>query len=372
MKTKNFGHSIKKTVKRFAKAVDKHSPTLLIVAGTAGVIVGAYLAFKAGTNAEEALEESAKELEAIHEKKDLVTSTNGACIPEYSEEDYKKDLIRAYFNRGLDYVKLYGPAVVTLTASLAMMITSHKIQKTRNAKCCAAIAAMSKAYDNYRKRVIDELGEEADRKFRLGIKAVDITEPLLNKHGEPKLDKDGNPKYVTRTHEVIEDFDDADPRTVLWDEHTAPEAFCFDSDDVVRHDSNLTHICLVQRSLNSMLLLRLKANRFKKPAVVTLNEARKLLGVRELDIGDFLGWVLDVDSPDFKSFYHVDANGEDYVTKINFGLSDETNPNYERVMAFVDGDEDAVVLNMNYDGVIFDVGRLKTKGGRELMRRIKE
>ena len=270
--------------------------------------------------------------------------------------DYAKDLTHAYLNIGLAYIRVFGPAALTTAFSLVLILKSHKMLKKENALTYASLMATTKAYDAYRRHVIDIEGPEADERYRFGIKAVEQERELLDKNGNPKLDKDGNPKKVKETINIL-DEEIEDIRSVLWAEETAPGAFDNVSfDDHERHMANLHWVLMVQEAANNIMKVRAKDPRNNGIGYIYLNEVLAKLGVRSWDIGQLVGWRydprLDINSDKFEpGFKAPDGWGDNYV---DFGLNNPKVEGYEMRQRFLKGYEEAVLLYLNYDGYIYD------------------
>ena len=137
--------------------VKKYSPELLTVAAGVGICASIVLACKATTKAGEILEEHKKAIEDIHEVKD-----SEEFADEYDEKDYKKDLTIVYSNTGLKLVRLYGPTILMAAGAIFCMCAAVNILRKRNAALSVACATIADAFSNYRQRVRDRYGEEAE------------------------------------------------------------------------------------------------------------------------------------------------------------------------------------------------------------------
>ena len=144
----------------------KHSPEILVVAGT---VVSAVLACKATTKVAEILDETKGTLDTIHEGMET-GAINGQ---EYTNEDGKKDTVVVYAQTGMKLAKLYGPAIILGTLSITSILASNNI---RNVALGAAYAAIDKSFKEYRGRVIERFGEQVDTELKYGIKAKKFEE----------------------------------------------------------------------------------------------------------------------------------------------------------------------------------------------------
>lgn len=150
----------------------KHSPEILVVAGIAGTVVSAVLACKATTKVAEILDETKGTLDTIHEGMET-GAINGQ---EYTTEDGKKDTVVVYAQTGVKLAKLYGPAIILGTLSIASILASNNILRKRNVALGAAYAAIDKSFKEYRSRVIERFGDQVDTELKYGIKAKKFEE----------------------------------------------------------------------------------------------------------------------------------------------------------------------------------------------------
>ena len=150
----------------------KHSPEILVAAGSAGTVVSAVLACKATTKVSEILDETKGTLDTIHEGMEAGT-INGQ---EYTTEDGKKDTVVVYAQTGVKLAKLYAPAIILVTLSITSILASNNILRKRNVALVAAYAAIDKSFKEYRGRVIERFGEQVDTELKYGIKAKKFEE----------------------------------------------------------------------------------------------------------------------------------------------------------------------------------------------------
>lgn len=361
----------KKVISRVNNTMSKHSPTILLTAGAVGVVTGVVLAIKAGKEADVKTQGVRDEFVKVHEAKAKVSDepktimdgeTGEESICAYTKIDYAKDLSKAYTRLIFAYARVYGPAMLTTLFSLFLIFTSHQILTKRYALTYAGLATMTKAYDSYRKNVIEAEGLEADERYRFGIKTVTEEKPLLDKDGNPKLDKNGNPKSVKEVYDILPEKI-VDPRSVLWDEVTAAGFFDNNSsDELIRWRNNVNKVIAAQTAANNILQNRANDPRFNGIGFIYLNEVLNMLGMKPIDIGQIVGWRydprLDISSKKFDPYYVKPVDwGDNFV---DFGLENEKLPGYELRRKFLSGHEDAVLLYMNYDGEICDKIGFKT------------
>lgn len=282
----------------------KNSPEILLGLGVAGVVVGTVLACKATLKAEEILLKAKDNLDKI----DQVKGMSGV---DYSEEDAKKDIAIVYVQTGVKLVKEYAPAIVITAVSIGLILQSHNLLTKRNAALVAAYKLLDAGFKEYRKRVIQEYGEEADQKFRFGQHEVEITE--VNSKGKEK-------KIIKK---------------VLGTNDISPYAFVFSEETSTQYkrnyDMNLFMLKSAQHYANDILRIR---------GHVFLNEVLDSLGIARTPAGAVVGWVSG----------HNDHN-ENNDQVVVFGIEAPVN---EEMQNQSDSMFQPFYLNFNVDGIIYD------------------
>jgi hypothetical protein len=179
----------------------------------------------------------------------------------------------------------------------------------RNVAMAAAVKAGESAFAEYRKRVVDEFGEEKDKDLRFGIVEKEL--PVYDNDGVQTGTKKVMDVQVDSRNEYIRCFDESNE---MWSK--------------VPGQNQMT-LSNQQNWLNERLNAR---------GYVFLNDVYKCLGFPATPAGQVTGW-LRRDHEDSKDGY------------IDFGLM-EIEEQGKR--DFVNGFERSCWLDFNVDGVIFD------------------
>lgn len=242
----------------------KHAPEIMLVVGDIAVGFGVYHACKATRKLDETLaiaESRKEELEGIKE--------------ELTEQEYKREATKVWFQNAGDLVKLYTPAGLLLIGGLASLNGSAIVLKKRNVALTAAYAVLKESFDTYRSRV------------RLA--------------GDEGMKIDGEYVHGAATEDNVERKKRCDDHlpvtyTLLYDASTAKN---FSHSDGV----NLTILKAKQRYLSQKL-------RCSESGVLTLNDICK-----ELDL--YIDSYQDGDS--WGVVYNPAVNGD----QINLGFEDD-------------------------------------------------
>lgn len=288
--------------------LSKASPEILLGVGIASMVCGTVFACKATLKVDEILDETQEEVDKIHEVKEAADAENSEI--EYTDKDCASDLTKVYSRTGVRLAKLYGPAALMILVGSVSILASYKILDGRYVGAVAAYTAVNNAFTEYRDRVKDEMGEDADRHFRFGTETKkDIEVTKVDENGEEKTEKVKKAEVISGLgySEYAKFFDSASEH---WQK--SPEY-------------NVLFLKTQQQYANDLLKTR---------GHLFLNEVYDMLGLPRTSAGAVVGWVL--------------GNGDDYV---DFGMYDFTR---EVVRDFINGYENVILLDFNVDGVIYD------------------
>lgn len=304
--------NVTRSLNRGLMKFKKHSPEVLVISGTVGLVVSGVMACKATTKVDSILEKSKKRIEDVHTVAAKVEAGEIEAT-EYTPEDQKKDLTIIYAQTGLEFVKLYGPSVALAALSVTGILSGHNILRKRNMALAAAYMAEHTAFKDYSAKVVERFGKELDNELKYGIKAKEVEETVVN--------EDGSEQTVKKIVEVGNPID------------YSPYAKCFDeSCNGWERDaeSNMFFLIQTQNYMNDLLQRR---------GHVFLNEVYDRLGFPRTQAGQIVGWVYDEKNP----------VGDNFIDFGIFKLYDE------RKRAFVNGYEQSIWLDFNVDGPIHEL-----------------
>lgn len=150
--------------------IKKESPTILLVTGIAGGLAATYFACKATYELNAVLEEELAKKKLLEEKLEK---------KEITEEEHKEYLEAAHTKTKITIAKKYAPAVGIWVLSTAALVGGHKISAARLAAVGAALESVTASFNEYRKRNIEEKGEEYDRQLMFGekVKETKVEQP---------------------------------------------------------------------------------------------------------------------------------------------------------------------------------------------------
>jgi len=292
------------TVKTFHSAVGltkRFSPQILMGIGIAGVVTAGVLACRATLKLEDvvaAAEVDAEEVKEAHKRDEFD-----------SETAYTKALSRVYINRGLQVAKLYAIPLSVGTVGIGCLLGSYGVLNQRNVASIAAYQTLASGFQQYRERVVNDLGEDKDKEYRFGIVEREV----------PEFDAEGNQTGTKTVSDVV--INDKDYARIFDEGNT----------DLWSRVPGMNQLTLTnqQNWLNDRLNAR---------GYVFLNDVYKALGFPETPEGQVVGWL----SESHRNFDAKTMDGE-----IDFGLAlieAEGRANFE------DPFEGSVLLDFNVDG----------------------
>jgi hypothetical protein len=272
----------------------KNSPEILLVVGIVAGLTGAYFAAKV-------TEEARQEVEATKEEAEEVMTK--AQSDEYTETDQQKELGMVVIKGSLQVAKLYAPAIGFGVLSITALLMSHNIMTRRMASLSTAYSMAVEALSLYRKRVIEEYGEDAD---------LIINRSMTEKKD---LDEDGN-----------------ETTTVEWEARPGIYGAYFDEGSREfreTYEMNLFFLQSQEKVANQML---------KWQGHVFLNEVFDMLGLPRTSIGAIVGWKYQHDPK---------KNNDGYISFDTQGIYNEANSRELRAS------NPRFLLDFNVDGEIY-------------------
>jgi hypothetical protein len=289
----------------------KHSPKILFVAGTVGVIGATVLACRATLKISDALDAHEKaKYELDRDKTTVDIDTNTMLLTEKEGQQLER---RLQIKTALAITNPYLPAIGLGIVSIAALTGSHVILSKRNSTVMAAYAGLDRAYRQYRKNVIEKYGEEDDRKLAANVRTVHVEEKLA----------DGKTKITPKDEISKTDGHNGSPYATLFDE--------------------TSRRFTKEPGMNAMLLSTQQSyanDKLRANGHIFLNEVLDSLGLARAPQGQIVGWLYRPNDADY--------TGDGYV---DFGVFEG---DQERAEAFIDGVEKSVWLDFNVDGPIWD------------------
>lgn len=306
----NMKTSISKTYGKTELMIKKNSPEILLGFGILGFVGTIITACSATLRADEVLEYHKTKMKDIHDAKEIADENPDGEL-EYNIELYRQDIGLQYLKTTGNMIKLYAPTIALGALSLTCILVSRNIMQKRYLGVVAAYNGISAAFEEYRKRVRDEFGENTDKHFRYGTVYDSITETEVDENGKKiktKVETENtSTELVNPKDDTCRFFDSSNPN---WDKNP---------------QFSMMFLRGQQNILNDI---------FHTRGHLFLNEVYDALGFDHTPQGAVLGWI--------------EGEGDDYV---DFGLYDQNKDNVRR---FVNGVDNVILLEFNHAGVIWD------------------
>lgn len=301
--SKYIPNAISSTAARGLLHVKKASPGLLFGAGMVGFGVTVVTASRATLKLEDTLEPHMENLEKARE---LHESEH----PDYSTMDYRRDVTIVRTRAAISVAKLYAVPLALGAASVACLTGSHFIMSSRNVALTAAYATLDQTYRRYQERMVEELGEEKERDIRTRVESW----------GVKTTDKKG--KDIGTIVSGPTDTG-ASMYARFWGVDTAKKEWNSNP------EHNVIFLRCQQNWANDLLQSR---------GHVFLNDVYDMLGLERTSAGAVVGWVR--------------GHGDDYV---DFGIFGSNERDASRLLDYVTGRENEILLDFNVDGVVYDL-----------------
>lgn len=286
---------------KFVRKLKSKSPDMLFVGGIVCIVGGTIYACYATFKARDIVDTMTADLEDLKEDKE-----------EYTEQEYGKAAGSIYAHAGLQLMKYYALTIAAEVAGVCMLTKSHGMLKANVATLGLALNDTIKEFKTYRKNVIEDQGEEADKRYRFGIKDMEIEEvgdDGVERRRSVKVADPRNPGYSIHAR-----FFDASSRE--WSKDPA---------------ENMAFLIQTQNVFNDIL---------RTEGYVFLNDVYAALGFDKTEAGQQVGWVQNL--------------GDGYI---DFGITDIYSvPEYaaEAKKRFVNGYENVILLDFNVEGYILN------------------
>lgn len=289
-----------------AAKLSKHSPEICLVGGIALGVGATVMACRSTLKVAPIIQTHKDNLDKINTTLEDIKKHPEEYEPmSYSDEDAQHDKFISTVQCGVGLAKLYLPSILLGATSIALICISHNIMVKRNAALAATVTAVQTAFDEYRKRVATEIGEEREKDIYNG--RMKVVEEVKDEKGK------------TKKEEKIVQKRPIDPYARVFDEYNP-----WWSEDA---EHNKFFLCTQESRANDLL---------RRHGFLFLNDVYKMLGFDCTPEGAVCGWILDSET------------GDGFV---DFGIWNEENA---QKVNFINCFEKSIWLTFNVDGVMYD------------------
>ncbi len=292
-----------RTIRKFGLMVKKNIPTIISFASAGGVIVTGIFSARAAIKSSPVIEEYKEKMELLKSNKETFEN----------QKEYKKEVFSVCKDTAVGVAKQSWPAVTAAGLTVFGILKSDRMHRMDYAKMAGMYATLFAGYTEYRKRVAEKYGSEAEKDIYYDMQREEIVTVETDKKGKEK----------TKVETIFKPGFEHDANYTTWLIDTNDKLWYWRKPELTKY-----YLDEQQRFLTDLLQSR---------GFVFLNEVLRALHKPEIPEGQFIGWVYDEDK----------ATGDNYI---DFGLV----PGTENYDLFMSGKNEFVYITLNHDGVIYD------------------
>lgn len=306
-----------------------------ILFGAACVVTSCMATLKSEPVVKEA---KAKELDIRRIPSDGVKEANEKLMAMRELTKEKREELQAVRRKAaLTVIRHFALPAALGAVSVALNIADNRILRRNLTAATVAYAGLLESYNEYRKRVIADVGREKDQEYLHGIK----------KQKNVEIDPD--------TGEVLGETEDY----AAVDKGVSQYARYFDEGEWDQTNKRWIHQNLAWKDDNfiNQKTLRSAEREANQKLVIDgflfLNDVYRMLGLPLSIDGQIVGWVYD-------------GEGGDHA--VSFGVFDDDPRQLPYNRAFVDGRRNTALLDFNVDGPI--INELENFFGKEMTTKL--
>jgi len=168
-----------------------YTPEILLGIGSASIVGGTIFSIKGGMRASKCIEEYKVRMQLIDDTRELDKDGKLEESTPYTEEDAKYDTRFATKELLIGVGTAIAPGALMIAAGLCCGAAALGIANQRTVvmaglanSALTLLDEKSKSFEEYRARVREEYGEEADLRFLTKGKLVDVTEEVVGEDGK--------------------------------------------------------------------------------------------------------------------------------------------------------------------------------------------
>lgn len=292
----------------------KHTPEILtgtaIASGVAAFVVGIIKA----DDVKKKIQDHKDRMAELHADIEEIAETEDALLPA----ERRRLVAAEYGKTAFEVGKVLALPIGLELLSIGAITANYIDNKKRYTAVSTLLSATTMAYEAYRKKVADKLGEEEEQKIYYGIEEHEVEEVEVDEKGKEKVVK-----------KKVKDYNLNDPYSIVWEEGTSKYFNTYETNTL-----RYTFLEGVQREANDKLIAK---------GYLTLAEVFDLLGYtpylaheETIRMAREVGWI----------YNKHDQVGDSYV-KIGIGKDDQNS------LDFKEGKDDFILLSFNCMGSIY-------------------
>lgn len=179
--------SIKHGMKSLGRGIKAKSPTILVVAGTIGLVgAGVMAVIKTKDELQAVLDQHKKDVEALKDIKEGRVILEDCTTEEFVEKRYKRLLTAQYLTTVARLAKVYALPLLMAALSITAIMTGHGILNKWHLTAVAECYSVKETLDEYRKRVAGVVGPDKEKDIFFDRAKEIVTETITDENGEEK------------------------------------------------------------------------------------------------------------------------------------------------------------------------------------------
>ena len=202
----NYISMIKGVAAKTSVKLAKYAPHILVGTGIVTVTAGTIGMVKGATHADDIIEKFDEEMDKIEQAKELAANKKSI----YTRKDEMEDKMKVYGQTAVAVIKKNWVPITLYVSGVVMICSGVHILNKRYVGVAASYAALHKSYSDYRKRVVEEQGSDADFRFANGVSK--------GSYNYTEVDEDGNQKDVNVESDKVVNESNLSVYSVLFDE----------------------------------------------------------------------------------------------------------------------------------------------------------
>ena len=182
--------TITRSIGKGKLTLEKHSPEIALVSSIifGGLSLG--FAIKSTLHVEEIIDKHIDKMDKINKMIDMgiteIEDDETGEVIDFSPKVATRTKALTYVKTGASIAKLYAPTIIFGAASVASAIAGHRVLTKRNAALAATAAMLKKQWDEYRSRVVRDLGSSMDEHFLYDTVEKTVEKTVTDNKGKEK------------------------------------------------------------------------------------------------------------------------------------------------------------------------------------------
>lgn len=306
------GEVAKKTAGTSLLVAKKHAPEIMIGSGIAGFVATIFQTVKATNKTNDILEERGRRIGICDKNPDDQTV-------DYDDRDLNNDISMINRQTRFNIVKTWAPVATTAIGSTVLILGGYRILNGRYVATAAAYKVLESGYERYRGNVIEEFGKDVDWRMANNIKAEELEAERREREENSELRKSSKKgKRKTRQSRYTMPHSNVfDQYSEHWQRYWTPAQVW-------------QYLKRKEAELND----KLQINKH-----LFVNEVWDALGLERTPEGQLCGWIIT----------------RNHDAHVSLGLDEMPDDQVRKFMSFMNNEDIWIRLNLNPDGMIYQM-----------------